>query len=250
MSCLVLVSGCGQSLDVGSDVLWTSRFEDGTFDEWESVPFGNASANPQPLNSIEVSSEFAYQGKFAAKLTTIAPGDNPQGFGASLVRNGGLPVQAYYSAWYYLPNKETVGSYWVIMKFRTRDDTLAEHELYDVNLKNLPNGDMSLRLYDHRVEDVRVGGNLPLTGSDPQIPVGSWFQLEAFYRADPTNGHLTLWLDGKEILDHQGPTGPTPWVAWDVVSVAELLTPEQALLYVDDCAISQTRVGPNGLIAK
>ena len=42
---------------------------------------------------------------------------------------------------------------------------------------------------------------------------------------------------------------PTSWVAWDVVSVAVGLNPSSAVLYVDDCAVSRTRVGPDGIIA-
>jgi hypothetical protein len=244
VTCLVLASGCGQELDVGSDILWTSRFEGGTFDEWTSVG-GSDSASPGDV--IEISSEYAHQGKFAAKLTVTAPSDNSQGNGAGLARQGNLPVQAYYSAWYYLPSNVTVGIYWVIMKFRLRsvaDDPATEDELFDVNLKNLPSGDMSLRLYDHRA------GDLPLAVADPQVPVGHWFQIEAFYRDDATAGQLTLWLSGNKILDWQGPTGPTPWVAWDVVSVGDSLNPATAILYVDDCAVSQSRVGFTGQIAE
>jgi len=246
VSCLMLAAGCGQELDVGSDVLWTARFEGNSFAEWTSV---GGSDNASSGDVIELSSEYAYQGKYAAKLTITAPSVNPQGSGSGLARQGNLPTQAYYSAWYYLPSKVAVGIYWVIMKFRYRtvvDDSSTEGELFDLNLKNLPSGDMSLRLYDHRM------GDLPLDVADPIVPAGNnvWFQVEAFYRDDAVDGQLTLWLDGKQILDWKGPTGPTPWVAWDVVSVGENLNPATALLYVDDCAISQSRVGLTGLIAK
>jgi hypothetical protein len=104
---------------------------------------------------------------------------------------------------------------------------------------------MSLRLYDHR------NGDRSLDVADPIVPVDEWFQIEAFYRqAGDSTGRLTLWLDGQQILDLPGATGPTAWTAWDVGSVGEDLTPATALLYVDDCAISNTRVGKTGVIAK
>jgi hypothetical protein len=59
---------------------------------------------------------------------------------------------------------------------------------------------------------------------------------------------LTLWLNDQQILDWQGTTGLTSWVAWDVVSVGDAVTPEPAILYVDDCAISSKRIGPTGLL--
>jgi hypothetical protein len=246
VSCL-LALGCGQDLDVGSDVLWSSRFEGGNFAEWTPVPFGFGTYNATAPNTIAVSSERAHQGTYAAKLTVSGTATNTQGIGSSLVQNGGLPTQAYYSAWYYLPQSVTVGYYWVIMKFRAALGNPPTHgELFDVNFTSPSAGKMSLRVYDHR------NPNLPLDGAEfPDVPVNTWFQLEAFYRdANDSTGRLTLWLNGVQILDWQGATGLTSWVAWDVVSVGQDLLPEPAILYVDDCAISRTRVGPTGLLAK
>jgi hypothetical protein len=244
---LVLLAGCGPQMDVGSDVLWTARFEGNSFEEWTAVPGGSAGPATAP-STMGVSSERAHQGNYSAKLTVYAPDMITPG-NASFVRSGNLPVQAYYSAWYYLPLTVSVGNYWVIMKFRLRtvvDDPSTEAELYDVNLKNLPSGEMSLRLYVHQQFG---GGDLPLDVPDPVVHVGTWFQIESFYRiAGDSSGHLTLWLDGQQILDTSGPTGPTPWVAWDVVSVAEVLNPDPATIFIDDCAVSNTRVGPSGLI--
>jgi hypothetical protein len=260
VGCLALASGCGQDLNVGSDVLWSSRFEVGenSFPEWTSVPFGFGGAGPVPdpntpnqPNTIEVSGEHFHpgQGKLAAKLTISDTADNTTGIGASLVQSGSLPNQAYYSAWYYLPQSVFVGYYWVIMKFRFRtvpDDLNTAQELFDVNLTSPSAGVMSLRLYDHL-----TGMDQPLKVSNPPVAVNAWFQLEAFYRAAADNtGQLTLWLDGKLILDLAGATGPAGWVAWDVVSVGKSLNPEPAVLYVDDCAISKTRIGLTGLISE
>ena len=244
---LILLAGCGQQMDVGSDVLWTARFEGNNFLEWTTVAGGGAGPPIAP-STMAVSSEHAHQGNYSANLTVFAPADTTQG-NASFAREGNLPIAAYYSAWYYLPRSVTVGVYWVIMKFRLRnvvDDPSSEGELFDVNLKSLNDGGMSLRLYVHQGFG---GGDWPLDVVDPVVPVGDWFQLEAFYRvASDNSGRLTLWLDGKQILDKIGPTGPTPWAAWDVASVADVLSPETATLYVDDCAISRTRVGPTGSI--
>jgi hypothetical protein len=118
-------------------------------------------------------------------------------------------------------------------------------ELYDLDLINLDSGEMSLQLYDHRHQAV-----VPLDAAAPIVPVGQWFQIEAFYRnAQDATGRLTFWLDGRPIVDIANqPMAPTPWVEWDACSVAEDLTPSTAVLYVDDCAVSRTRVGPNGVI--
>jgi hypothetical protein len=131
---------------------------------------------------------------------------------------------------------------------------------------------MTLRLYDHR------SGNVALDIAAPTVPVGSWFQIEAFYSnpavagggdagatdaaaadaaatdaasndAAINNGRLTFWLDGRQIVDLLQPMAPTTWVGWDVVSVGKDLNPTTAVLFADDCAVSLTRVGPTGVIA-
>jgi len=252
--------GCGQQLDVGSDVLWTARFENGDLNEWTGVTGGGVAAFPAP-NAVDVSTDPVHRGKYAARLTLQTASDGSQA-NAGLSRTGFLPVEAYYSAWYYLPSAVDVSTFWVIFKFRMRsvaDDASTTAELFDLNLANTSSGGMTLRLYDWR------SGDIPLDVAAPPVPVATWFQVEAYYRnpgsnpgtdagstdAGPPNddGQLTFWLDGTKILDITGPMAPTSWVAWNVVSVAANLTPSTAVLYVDDCAISRTRVGPHGIIA-
>ncbi len=245
--------GCGQQLDVGSDVLWTARFEGGDLSEWMTASGGGTAAFPAP-NAIDTSSDRARRGKYAARLTIQTATDGSQA-NAGLSRTGFLPTEAYYSAWYYLPSAANISTFWVIFKFRMRsvaDDASTAAELFDLNLANTSSGGMTLRLYDHR------SGDIPLDVAEPAVPVGTWFQVEAYYRnpgggatdggALNNGGQLTFWLDGQEIVDVTGPMAPTSWVAWDVVSVAVTLNPSTAVLYVDDCAISRTRVGPRGII--
>jgi hypothetical protein len=241
------IAGCGGRADVGSDVLWSSTFETGSFSEWLNAPGGAVSAPPSPPNVAEVSADRVHRGGFAARLTIEAgAGAGQQSVGLS--RKGSLPAEAYYSAWYYLPRTITVNGYWVLFKIRKRDgadDPASEGELFDVDLVSMPTGEMSLQLYDHRTQD-----NVPLQIPSPVVPVGGWFQLEAFYRdaADAT-GRFTVWFDGAEVFDTAGsPTSATAWVEWSVVSIGEDLDPSTAVVYVDDCAVSRSRVGPSGVI--
>jgi hypothetical protein len=238
-------AGCGESVRVGSDVLWTARFEDGTFDELTLGATGSADATPP--NTVEVSGERVHNGVFAAKLslTTAMAGVQSS---ASLSLKEGLPVEGFYSAWYYLPRSVTVGTFWVITKLRLRrvvDDPTSSDELYDLDLVSLASGEMSLALYDHRTGDV------PLDTPDPIVPVGTWFHVETYYRnAQDATGRVTYWLDGRQIVDIAGKAmAPTPWVGWNACSIGEDLSPSTAVLYIDDAAVSRTRVGPTGVIA-
>jgi hypothetical protein len=240
-------AGCSADIDVGSDVLWAALFEGNNFDEWTGVPGGSVQAFPA-ANIIEVSGERAHRGGYAAKLTINAGGDGIQET-SLLSRAGDLPIEAYYSAWYYFPRTVAVGSYWVIFKFRMRqvaDDETSAGELLDLDLANLPTGEMTLQLYDHR-----AASDLPLDVPSPVVPVASWFHIEAYYRNAPdATGRVTFWLDGRQIVDLAGPVAPSPWVEWNASSVGENLNPSMAILYIDDCAVSRTRVGPTGVIAR
>jgi hypothetical protein len=245
---LPFVAGCGPRMDLGSDVLWASLFEGGTFDEWTSIAGGSANAFPSP-NTIAVSNAYAHHGRYAALLTIDAGSDGTQA-NTGLVRKGGLPAEAYYSAWYYLPRTITVGTFWILFKLRLRTDVgdaNTEDEFYDLELVNADDGSLTLLLYDHR-----SGANVPLVFPAPVVPVSEWFQLEAFYRnAQDASGRLTIWLTGRQVVDVTGqPMAPTSWVEWDVVNVGENLMPSAAVVAIDDCAVSLSRVGPTGIIAQ
>jgi hypothetical protein len=245
------IAGCGPRMDLGSNVLWASLFEGGTFDEWTGFSGGAGSANayPAPPNTIVVSTNYAHHGRYAAELTIDAGPDGTQE-NTGLTLKGGLPVQAYYSAWYYLPRTISVGAFWILFKFRLRtdaNDPNTENEFYDLELANAADGSLTLLLYDHQ-----SGADVPIASPAPVVPVSVWFQLEAFYRnAQDANGRLTIWLDGRQVVDVDGqPMAPTPWVEWDVVNVGENLTPSAAVVAVDDCAITSSRVGPTGVISE
>lgn len=241
-----VIGGCGERLDVGSDVIWTAELETGDLSEWLDAPGGSVTALSASAVA-EVSSDRVHRGAHAARLTIDAPAGAGQQT-ISLSRKGGLPTAGYYSAWYYLPRTTTVAAYWVVFKMRRRDvadDATTEHELFDVDLASMPTGEMGLQLYDHR-----TAGTVPLLRPDVVVPAGVWFQIEAFYRNAPDEtGHFTVWLDGVEVADLGGSaTSQTPWVEWAVVSVGDSLDPSTAVIYVDDCAVSRTRVGPTGVI--
>jgi hypothetical protein len=239
-------AACGGPIDLGSDLLWTATFEGQSLDEWSLPPAGGSNVNPA-TGSLTVEDVRAHRGRFAAQLTVNAPADGMQK-NTELMRSGLLPEEAYYSAWYYLPRSVAVNGFWVIFKLRLRravDDPTTEDELYDLDLSGQPSGEMALFLYDHRAAVA-----VPLDVPAPAVPIDRWFQIEAFYRnAQDDTGRVTYWLDGQAIVDVRGkPMAPNAWVGWEAASIAKDLTPSDAVVYVDDCAISRSRVGPDGLL--
>jgi hypothetical protein len=241
------VMGCGGSVNVGSDVLWSAELEGGDFREWTDFPGGFVSTQTSPPSTAEVSPDRVHRGGFAAKLT-IDAGAGAGQQNVVLGLKGDLPAAAFYSAWYYVPRTTTVDGFWVLFKIRRRDvasDPSTEGELFDVDLVSTAMGEMALQLYDHR-----SAAAVPLRPAEVIIPVGTWFQLEAFYRNAPdASGHFTLWVDGREVADLGGAaTSRAAWVEWSVTSIGDSLDPSTAVVYADDCAVSRTRVGPDGVI--
>lgn len=240
--------GCGGNVQLGSDLLWTARFEGGTLDEWTGAPGGAVSVLPSPPGRIQVSSDHVHSGQFAAELFIEAgPGAGQQD--AVLARQAGLPAAGYYSAWYNLPVTVQVSGFWVIFKLRQRavaDDPATTGELFDIDLVNAADGGMTLQVFDFR-SGTAIPPTVPVV-----VPVGAWFQIEAYYRNAPdASGALTVWFNGQAVLDLRGAaTSPTPWIEWDVVSVGQDLTPAAATLFADDCAVSRQRVGPNGRLSE
>ena len=91
-------AGCGGRIEVGSDLIWTARFESGALDEWTTVAGGGVVTSP-PSNELVASPDCAHGGAFSAKMTMTTPANPPAAL-SILSREGYLPDDAYYSAWF------------------------------------------------------------------------------------------------------------------------------------------------------
>jgi hypothetical protein len=128
-------------------------------------------------------------------------------------------------------------------------------ELLQLSLESQADGTLTLLLDDTSRKYLTA----PLPVPPPIVVPGIWFQLEAFLRnASDASGHLTLWLNGNEIYNLARPTnvpigdgGVNPDVAFSPCSLVYLLGPSSAEIadvYIDDVAISWTRVTPQGVL--
>ncbi len=102
---------------------------------------------------------------------------------AQALRTGGLPTEAYYSAWYYFPKPIISTSYWAFFQYRSRTDAADSStvlNVWDLEVMTDSNGTMYLSLYLHAFGSVAVNR---WDNTTANIPVGQWFQVEAFLRA-------------------------------------------------------------------
>ena len=237
------LAACAPRIDFGSDILWSARHETGDTSEWLLAGQGGSADDP-PTAALTVTTDFAHTGSYAVKMTNSAMGT----FDAARVwRESSFPAEAYYSAWFYLPQVHATPSDWTIMQFRapSSQDPSVIAELLDIDLRGLPNGDMILSVFDHRAPYLRS----PTPDVAMPVPIGRWFQIEAFFHNVPDDsGRLTIWLDGQLNYDIQRPIGISTTVYWSPCSSTEDLVPLDSVIYLDDAAVSLVRLTPSGTL--
>jgi hypothetical protein len=192
-----------------------------------------------------VTTEVAHTGGHAIKLI------NPTGWdddfeGPELTHDVGALRDAYYSAWFMLPKTERLEPYLTLMRLRSRgaDGALLNGE--ELQLRSLSSGQYVLSVFHNNA------GFLLEAVADPPplIEPERWFQLEARYEPQSA-GRLRVWLDGELYYDLSGrPGSATPELVLGVCNAVQ--TSEGAkpvVLFVDDAAVSSSRVSPRGRLA-
>jgi hypothetical protein len=297
-----LLAGCAQPLDLGSDVIWSTDFERGDLSDWSAPPGTGgvylADAGPSDA-AFEISDAEAHSGQFSARFTSVAGAQPTSRYppgGGGLYKNAVFPAQAYYSAWYFIPQSYQTLSDWTILKLMVPpsagqasnagsgdaapdatlgagdagaasaldasdgadagdggtipDDAAApaarNGELLSLLLRYLP-PNLTLVLSDPRP----AFHEAPLPDPVPAVPIGRWFQVECLFKnvSDAGGGgEIVVWLDGRQIYDSVRPFGYNTAVYFTPCSLADDLDPSSAELFIDDVAVSWSRVSPRGVL--
>jgi hypothetical protein len=241
-SACVAMWGCATA-DLGKspEFLWWTDHESGDLSGWTGDDGGYVWTSEG--GTVEVVTNPTRSGRYALRSAVVASSSATKPSSGLVSRNGSLPTEAYYSAWFYVPEAVIPTQYWLFFKFRSRSTestTSTAVELWDLDLMSDGASGLTLRLYHHDTGDETALAT-------PTVPLGRWFQTEAFYRAaNDASGRLTVWVDGVNLFDVTGkPTAPTPYVEWGVGGAADAITPPSATLYIDDAAITTERLGPD-----
>lgn len=228
-------AGCDPDVIVGRDAVadpsvvaespvpWSARHETGDVSEWTGDGFGWRYVTDGA--SLVSGSAVAHGGSLALASTLTRTGALEQAVVGRRVRL----AEGYYTAWFHLPSASGRAGR-VLFK-------LSASEPYEdrFDLIAMPReADLGLELWDHV-----AGAFVTDLESVPALPIGEWFELEAFYRAAPdAGGRLVVWQNGALILD-TGPreTAPDDRVTFIVGSVTEVDSADPIVTYVDDAAI-------------
>jgi hypothetical protein len=255
--CAVLVAGtCSRQVQLGdirdtgnngdagdgganiSSILWSATFEVGDLSEWSGDGQGGAYLDRAPI-APAATLTVAHRGRYAG-MATATPGSGTASINY-LFRNQPSVPAAYYSAWFYIPSSFTVNSWLSLIHFNSSisGDGKNLSPTWDLNLYPRADGSLVAHLYDFVTQT-----NLEQASPAP-VPIATWVHFEVFLRkaADAT-GEVAVWQDGVSILDRRNvATVATDWVQWAAGAASDNVTPPTAVVYVDDAAISLSRLG-------
>jgi hypothetical protein len=186
-----------------------------------------------PPASYRVVTSPVHSGQFAAEFTVLTgtdAGAHPQG---RCIREGVFPAEAYYGAWYYIPESATSTGLWNLFHFQSGNDSRG---LWDVSLVNGPTGELNLRVFNFLSK-----GNM---GDAPPVPIGSWVHIVFYWkRARDTTGEIALYQNEVRVVDFTNLVTDDNSLGrgqWFVGNLASALQPPESTVYVDDVTIRAT----------
>jgi hypothetical protein len=242
VSCLVC--GCAPELDVGTwdcgePVLvksflgpisspWQTGFELGFCDYVRAQGFCYRDRDA----SFEIVDSPSFTGKQAAAFS-VTTEDGTSGRQTRCVREGQLPADAVYGAWFLIPSAVETTGVWNLMHFQGGEPGNLP-SLWDVSLDSDDNGRLSAYVRNY------LGDSFEVADAPPEVPIGSWFHLEFRLRRSATaDGEVALYQNGELVLERRGiQTDNSDWGQWYVGNWASDITPPDSTLYVDDVSIS------------
>lgn len=224
---------------LASSVVWRADHETHNLSQWTKNQQGEAVFNTG-TGRIRVTEAFSRSGRHSLALTIRNANGERQA--ARIFRwHEGLK-SGYYSAWYYFPRRFEPELWWNVFQFKTHDRKGVSQPTWSLNVGNLRNGEMTFYLYSS-LQDRTY--DRPLTSTPLAIPVGQWVHVEAFYkRATDGTGQIAVWQNGTKIYDISGVrTALTDYSDWSLNNYTDNIRPSTATIYVDDAAISKSRLG-------
>lgn len=211
---------------------WQSGFEDGFCGYTEARGFCYSA----PDAKYRIVDGMAHSGRKAAAFSVLTD-DDRDGEQARCVREGALPKDAYYGAWFYIPRGTTNNDNWNLMHFRSPSESSPLAGDWDVSVVTTDDGKLAPWLRDY-VGDSPIP---PSTGSE--VPVDRWFSLKLRLRRESTaTGVAALYLDDELVVERTDivTDDDSTWGQWYLGNLATNLSPSESTIYVDDVSISET----------
>lgn len=231
--------------------LWTANHETGDASQWDRVTIsGNAATQVTTTrpHTGTYSNELSVSGsggvRMVVETTTASPTDS--------THSENLPTDAYYSVWYNFPQK--IDPYTNVFQWKQAFQDSPTHQTRKLLYFIRADWDTTVFRF-HLRGKVGAGGTWESTPhsvaeSTVEVPLNTWVHLECRYVwSQSGDGRITCWQDGTEIMDVAGiyTELDAPYLGkprqWTVNNYSTNTSPSDHVLYVDDAAISLTRIG-------
>lgn len=238
-------------------LVWVATHEIGNLSEWKEGTSNNPSQDSglcsRPKNGV--SGEVAHTGKYSMKMSIQSwlPHSGCRQFRYPEIRTG---KPYYYSAWLYFPEYYDVRGWSNIIQLKAKKNGKSgESDLFwSLRLMNRDNASMYFQLHWDQNNDLpgpTVDGK-PKVGqyynrSQLIVEPKKWTHVEMFVKpSSEFDGQIIVWQDGVEIyyLNNIRTKMPDGFNSWSVNSYGGYINPNPFTIYVDDVAISTTRLGP------
>ena len=218
---------------------FTSSFEDGTISEW-TAPNQWGYAGGHQNGGGYVSQDMAHSGAYSWKGYNDPSLPPPENYSAKLLRWRFDWPEGYYAAWFWWPPDRNVAQSEPVIIFQFKERTAPFDPTWFVHAKrHWKTGVDILGLWDWH-------GRVAHDNTAALLPKGRWFHVAAYQKVSPTEGELTVWLDGVRIYDLSGintlgsPTNTSPpYLTWGPANYASFGGVGIGThLYVDDATVS------------
>jgi len=222
----------------GTGILWAATFEPGDLSEWLADGHGGMYMDKVDLGP-SATVDLRHRGQYAG-VASVSPTPGVTSL-SYLFREQPSPPVAYYSAWYYIPSWYLVRSWLSLSHFRCSRTGDGDNlfPIWDLNLYPRLDGSLVAHLYNYTTQ-LNTEQLSPI-----KVPTSTWIHFEIMLRKAPdATGQIAVYQDGVLILRNDGIiTADTDWVQWDVGVSSDNVSPPTAVVYVDDAAISLSRLG-------
>ena len=216
----------------GEHLLWSADHETGDLSQWYQNQTG--AVYTTGTGTVRITRAVAHSGCYALELS-IRDADG-QTQAARIFRWRENLKEGYYSAWFYFPQRYEPKLYRNIFQFKSETGDRND-PIWVLNVGNRPTGEMYFYLFDwlHRK-------GYEQTALD--VPTKRWINIEVFYRRSMRKaGRITVWQDGVLLFDLDGvQTAIGDNTLWSIDNYSDEISPSDATIYVDDAAISTTRI--------
>jgi hypothetical protein len=226
----------GANFAGAQNLLWSAGMETGDLREWSLNQCGGEFNSG--VSHSEASTDVAHSGGWSTKMIISTPSSPESGVRLFRWCESRTYPQLYYSVWFYIPQSYDVPNWWNLFQWKSKTSSRND-AFYNLNIGNLQDGSMQFYLWDWQ-------NRRSYTQSVANVPVGRWFQVEAYYScAADQSGRVMFWQDGQLLFDI--PNVPTRYAdgdcQWSVNNYSDALSPTPSTIFIDDAAISLSRIG-------